>query len=172
MKGCGVVNEKAWYLCLVTVLTVFKPRSIPKHKFAVLNPGPYPGNQNTNLPEESQRFVTDPIWALPVQNSNWSSHFGEIALESVRVVPDFVRPGSKSFYLWLYNCLLNNQYARGRWVPSNKGVGTDALHWSPLEIKIVRESFESFARQQVFRPPWPKKLRNADAIAKIYTPIP
>ena len=38
MKGCGVVNEKAWYLCLVTALTVSKSRSIPKHKFAALNP--------------------------------------------------------------------------------------------------------------------------------------
>ena len=57
MKGCGVVNEKAWYLCLVTVLTVFKPRSIPKHKFAALNPGPYPGNQNTNLPEDRNALL-------------------------------------------------------------------------------------------------------------------
>ena len=113
MKGCGVVNEKAWYLCLVTVLTVFKPRSIPKHKFAALNPGPYPGTRGTKT-QICQRIVTDPIWALPVQNSNRSSHFGEIALESVRVVPDFFTPGSKSFYLWLYNCHFNNQYARGR----------------------------------------------------------
>ena len=57
MKGCGVVNEKAWYLCLVTALTVSKPRSIPKHKFAALNPGPYPGNQNTNLPEDRNALL-------------------------------------------------------------------------------------------------------------------
>ena len=34
------------------------------------------------------------------------------------------------------------------------------------------ETFESFTSEQVFWPPIPKKLRNAEANAKLCTPIP